>query len=171
MTYPTTRPVKIKIDGSDRTAKIPDWSIQITGVITRQIDTCSFTIEDGGALGITELDEVIISNPAESVRYFAGYITVLGKVPAGVRADLPCTGQDYTYLLDKVIVNEKYSAQTDAAIIADLFSTYRSEIEATTYVEALLTATQLPEITFNRVTLKQALEMLADMSGGDWYVD
>lgn len=171
MPYPSSQAIKIKIDGTDRTTPIPHWSIQITGVITKQIDTCSFTVKDASAMGIAELDEVIISNVAEDTRYFAGYITVPTKVVRGVEFDLACVCQDYTYLLDKVIVNWQFIGMTDAAIITDLFSTYLSSIEATTYVEALLTAAQIPEITFNRVTLKQALEMLAEMSGGDWYVD
>lgn len=172
MTYPTTQPLKIKIGGTDRTSVIPVDSIAIRQVITKAIDTASFVVQEAGGLDISELNEVIISNPAEDLRYFAGYLTILEKrLVTPIRADLHCYCQDYTFLLEKAIVNEVYEAQSDADIIADLFATYLSEIEAATYVEELASSSHLAKIIFNRVTLRRALEALAAVGGGDWYVD
>lgn len=171
MPYPTSQPVKVKIAGSDRTAKIPVETMQIVQVITRQIDTATFTVRDADGLGITELDTVVISNTGESTRYFAGYITKITKRAHGVILDLDCVCSDYTFLLDRVIVNTQYEDTADSAIISNLFSTYLSSIEATTYVETLNAAAQIPLLTFNRVTLKQAVQQLADMGDGDWYID
>ena len=172
MTYPTTQPLKIKIGGTDRTSVIPVDGIVIRQVISKAIDTASFVVQDAGDLGISELDEVIISNPAEDLRYFAGYLTILEKrLVTPIRVDLHCYCQDYTFLLERVIVNEVYESQSDADIIADLFANYLSDVQASTYVEELVSSSHLTKIIFNRVTLRRAVEALAAVGGGDWYVD
>ena len=172
MTYPTTQPLKIKIGGTDRTSAIPVDSIFIRQVITKAMDTASFVVQDAGGLGISELDEVIISDPEENLRYFAGYLTILEKrLVTPIRVDLHCYCQDYTFLLERVIVNEVYESQSDADIIADLFASYLGDVEASTYVEELVSSSHLAKIVFNRVTLRRAVEALAAVGRGDWYVD
>ena len=172
MAYPNTQDLKIRIGGSDRTSVIPCETIRIDQVLGRGVATARFRVVDGGALGVSELDTVMITNVAEDERYFAGFLTILEKrLVTPICADLLCTCQDYTWLLGKAVVNERYEDQSDSAIIADLFSTYLDDIDATTYVDTLVEGTALAEVGLARVTLLRALDALAAAAGAEWYVD
>lgn len=165
--------MKITIDGNDRTANIPIESIEINNVLTRQIDTARFTVEDGNAFNLQELDEVIISNDAETTRYFAGFIEKLEEVEADSGLDLDyrvvCT--DYTWLLEhpEELVNEEYEDETDQAMIQDFMATSCPDIEVSTYVDELFTYDGI--IQWPRKAPREIIEKLADAAGGDYYVD
>ena len=161
--------MKVKIDGTDRAAKIrPD--IEVENVLTKQVDSARFFIEDAGALGLTELQEVIISNDAETVRYFAGFIDHLTEYARGTYLDYDVECTDYTFLLEhpEALVNGEYVSQNDDVIIADFMASSCPDIEVATYVKSLRT---LERVRFPRMTPREVLEVLAEMSGGDWYVD
>lgn len=159
--------VLIKINGVDKSGSFRADSLKIDSVITKQIDTCKFTLTGEHTL-VEGKDEVIISNLAETVRYFAGFIAKAKREVEGITKLHYVDCQDYSVLLDTVLVNKVYSSQTDAYILNDLFTTYLSEINATTYVE---TGKTHDRIVFNRITLRAAVNMLAEDSALDWYVD
>lgn len=159
--------ILVKIEAVDKTSSMRKESLRIESVITRRIDTCHFTLE--GTHTLTEgSDEIIISNTGETIRYFAGFITKIARDIEGITKLFHCTCQDYTILLDRVLVNEVYTDKTDAYILNDLFTKYLPEINATTYVA---TGKTHDRILFNRITLRQAIDMLSTDSGLDWYVD
>ncbi len=160
----------IKIGGVDVSTKVNVDSVSIQNIINKRIDTCSLSVTDRtGSTTITSLQEIIISNTAETTRYFAGYVTEIDIKIDGITKtyDLQC--QDYTILLDGALVNESYAAQTVEAILADLFTSYLGEVNASTYVVA--TGKTLDKKLFNRVTLREAVDMLSDACGFDWYID
>ena len=171
MAYPTTQPLKIKINGVDRTSSIPVESIDIENVLTKQIDTSRLLVEDGGGFGISDLQSVIISNPAETVRYFTGLIESFDVVSRGSLLDYPLTMVDLTWLLDhpKALVNAEYTAQDDSAIIDACMDTAAPDIEDTTYVKTVRSSLERQQ--FPRMTPREVLDALAEISGADWYVD
>ena len=171
MAYPTTQPLKIKINGVDRTSSIPVGSIDIENVLTKQIDTSRFLVEDGGGFGISDLQTVIISNPAETVRYFAGLIESFDVLSRGPRLDYPLTMVDFTWLLDhpEALVNAEYTDQDDSAIIDAFMDAAAPDIEDTTYVKTVRSSLERQQ--YSRMTPRQALDALAEITGADWYVD
>lgn len=161
--------IKLKVAGNDVTEYLDERSLKIDNVITARINTCSFTLVDtAGTLSISGKDQIIISNMAETVRYFAGYIASVEPDVEGVVGRFLCKAQDYSVLLSTTIVNKVYENKTDLQVIQDLFSTYLSEVTTADYVQTGLTNER---IVFNRTTLEEAVNTLAGKAGFDWYVD
>lgn len=161
--------VKVKIDGVDLSGYMVEGALKIESVITNRIDTCSLVVDDvSGSVDINEEDEIIVSNTGETIRHFAGYIKGLKIDVVGIMKRFACQAQDYTILLDRVIVNEMYEDKTDAYIIDDLCTSYLNEVDGSTYVAAAKT---YDRITFNRTTLREAINILAADAGFDWYLD
>jgi len=171
MTYPTTQPIMIKINGVDRTSLIDVFSIVIENVITKQVDTARFTLRGGGGLGLADLQEVVISNPAGTLRYFGGFIESLREVSRGPKLDYNITCTDYAWLLDHpaALVNAEYINQDDSAIIDDFMDEACPDIEDNTYVSTVRSS--LERQRYPRMKPRQVLERLAEISGADWYVD
>jgi hypothetical protein len=157
--------VLLKINGPAKDFRAD--SLKIESVITSRVDTCAFTLEGEQTL-VPKVDEVVISNPAETVRYFAGILAEVTRTAEGLTKLYECDCQDYSFLLDGKIVNREYDNQTDAYILNDLFTTYLPEIDASTYVA---TGQTFERIKFNRVTLRQAVEAIASQTSLDWYID
>lgn len=176
MPYPNTIHLQVKVNGIDITSNVwlvdPGSELQIESVLTRQIDRCTFFVGNYGALtSFKEWDEVIITDLNTSVRLFAGFILQIDKQPnrRGNRVDAHVTAGDYASLFDHVSVKQQYlTTQTDAFILNDIFTRYLPEIDSTTFVQVQLS---YPRIRFNRMTLRQVVDQLADSAGGDWYVD
>lgn len=161
--------IKTKVEGIDLSASMIEKSLRIENVITRRIDTCSLIIEDTTeSITVSEQDELIISNTGETVRYFAGFISKIGIDMMGRMKRYVCRAQDYTVLLDRVIVNEVYEDKTDAFILNDICTSYLAEVDGSTYVAAVKT---YDRIVFNRIKLREVIDMLAGNAGVDWYLD
>lgn len=167
-----TPSLSITIGGTERRSNIPIESIEIENVLTRQIDTCRFTVENGSGFSLQELQEVIIGY-GDDDRYFAGFIETLEEVEScsGVELDYNITCVDYTWLLEhpEELVNEEYEDKSDQYMIQDFMPTACPDIEVSTYVKDLYTHDGV--VRFSRMTPRQAIERLADASGGDYYVD
>lgn len=162
------------------TALLAD-TLRITSNITNRIDTCTFHTKDAD---IPCESEVIITNMAETTRYFAGYAKSIEPYVIGVTPHYAISCADYTCELDKILVNEAYESGivafpaafpidwgavvTDGSVIADLCTKYASDFNGTTYVQAGKTH---DKIKFNRITFREVLNQLSRDSGYDWYLD
>lgn len=176
MTYPATVKPKILINGNDYSSHV--WislsDIVIESILTRQVDKCNFIMGDvyGLSPAFKEWDEVVITDEnAGSVRLFGGYVQQIDYLltPTGNRLDATVRCADYTCLLDHVIVKRQWLTPTaDSQIIADMFSAYLPEIDYTTFVA---TVTTIEKLRLNRLTLRNCMDLVAQMSGADWYVD
>lgn len=163
-------PLKITVAGTDITAHVDLRSVRIFNV-AGQADTARFYVKAGGGLGLAELQEVIITNPAGTERYFAGYISKLEERGEGPYLDYDVECVDYTFYLEhpEGLVSGEYGNQSDASVIADFMATCCPDLDATTYVEVV--KSDVVYIKFDRETPKRALERLAEISGAEWYVD
>lgn len=162
--------LKIKIAGVDLTLSVRADSVLIDNIINKRIDICKLLVEDTtGSIVISNWDELIISNTGETIRYFAGYIVNVDPLVGGITKLFSCQAEDYTLLLDRTITaNKLYEDKTDAYILNDLFATYLSEVDATTYVS---TGRTHDKIVLNRMTLREVVDRLASEAGFDWYLD
>ena len=172
MTYPTTRPLMIRINGTDRTASIAAEKIVIQDILTDVTNQASFPVKEGGAMGLAGLQTVIISNVAETVRYFGGVITRLTDGERGPFLDYDVDCEDFGWYLDhpEVLIDAEYTGQSDQAIILAFMPTSCPDIEASvTNVDAVLAS--IDYIRFENETPRKALERLAAMAGAEFYVD
>jgi len=168
----TTQPLKITVNGTDRTANIPFETIVIEDVIGEQINAARFRMENGGAMGLAELQAVIVSNPAGTTRYFAGYIQTLEELsPRQVFLDYELTCVDYSWDMEhpEDLVDGAYSAKSDRWIIQNAVAPCIPDIDCTTYVEQVRGDTV--SIEFDHETPREVLNRLAALSGAEWYVD
>jgi len=135
---PSTRTVKVKIDGTDYTSRLlqsdaPPGGVTghlvIDNVITRRIDQCRFGLYPADDLltAIELWDEIVVSTTDEVTRHFAGFITLIKRVPF-VDVDgndcvaLNLDAQDYTCLLTKSIINREWTDETDQTIVQEIIS-------------------------------------------------
>lgn len=156
---------------TDVTAYLDLDSFSIISALTHQIDTSEFALENAGAVSPSDWDEVAIYDGAltASTRIFGGYITDIQESEGeGAGRDFDTGCGDYGAYLDHVIIKAEYEDQTDAEIIADLFETYAQQYDSSTHIETIKTH---DKIRFNRISLREIMDTLAELAQGDWYVD
>jgi len=161
----------LTIGGSEWISKVIQEGTEITKELGGSIGTATIVVEDthSNITGITMQSEIIVYSGG--VKIFGGYIAQIEQVKINSttsRATLYC--QDYSVLLERTVVTteESYSSQSDETIIDDLFTTYLSSISTTPVV----TVESSMSITFPASTsLRRCLEMIAERTGAEWYVD
>ena len=162
----------LTIGGVDRTALIWGDTLKIEQVAGEFSAVCSFKLNDvTSTLAIETRDAVTVVDGGTTL--FAGEVVdvdtdLLDLAVDGRRLTVLC--QDYQILVEEAVIDgqEVYSAQADSAIIADLFASYRADVDATTYVSTLNASM---DVTVEDVTLRQALAEICGRTGGRWYVD
>jgi len=127
-------------------------------------------IDNAGAVSIAAKDVVAIADGGTTL--FAGYVAHMRRLPRAadtVTYVLDC--QDKNILLEETAIqSEAFAAgQADSAIIDDLFTTYLPAIDSTTYVSTL--DASMEAIEFAAQTLRECLSMIAERSGGRFYID
>jgi hypothetical protein len=167
MGAPSTRPLKITIDGVDVTESVePVSEIEIEDVLTRRIDTVRLPVQNGEPFGISDLQEVIIRNPAGTVRYFGGLIESFERFSRGPLLDYVIAGVDFSVLLGRpaALVNAEYEGEDDSAIIADFMPEAAPEIEGVTYVKTVQPAVAKQQ--YPRMTPQEVLDALCGAAAG-----
>jgi hypothetical protein len=156
---------------TDVTAYLNLDSFSIISALTNQIDTAELALENAGVVSPSDWDEIAIYDGAltAETRIFGGYVTDLEESEGeGAGRDFNTGCGDYGSYLDHVFIKAEYEDKSDAYIIDDLFGTYAQQYDAETHVETVKTH---DKIRFNRVSLREIMDTLADLAQGDWYVD
>lgn len=169
-----TDSVVVTIDGSDRTSLLLADSLEINNMMAAA-STASFTV-DAGAYTPTAWDEVSIA--INGTTAFGGFVvgrTVEGIGPGSskiARWQVQCS--DYTALFDKVLISAAaFGAVTpvsDRSIVQSLFDTYllADAFDTSSYVNECAYAVA---IGFDNMTLRAALDKLAEQVKAKWFVD
>jgi hypothetical protein len=101
--------------------------------------------------------------------HFGGYVaqqTPIKYSETETAYALQC--QDYTCLLDRTyITSESYTAQTDIAIISDLFTTYLPEIDLSLVLTSLAT---IATLELDGASLRDAMDRICALTGGEWHL-
>jgi len=148
--------------------KVGQESFAINDETGGRIGTCSFTITDThAAIAALSKAEVIVYTGA--TKRFGGYIgTVEQQRINSLQSQASIVCRDYNSLLDSVTVpSEAYAAQTDEAILDDLFTTYLPAVSTVPVVQVKASVT----VTFSNQTLRQCVETLANLTDAEWYID
>lgn len=164
----------LEIGGTDLTAYLFGDSLKIEQAAGEFAAVCSFQLTDpDSSLAVAKGDAVVVSDGG--TKLFAGEVTNvdggllrLGTAGEPSRWSVEC--QDYNILVEEAVVDglEEYSGLADSAIIADLFGSYRADIDAVSYVATIDAAMTM---SFVDVTLREALATICGQTGGRWYVD
>ena len=160
--------ISLEINGVDKTSNIKFGSLRKDDNLNDRKDLLKFTIRSyEGNIYLPELgQEVELFNGAELI--FGGVIVKISESMEGdkiINYAVECT--DYSFYLDKLLVTERYESMTVNAIIADLLTDYAPDFTGTN-VNCTIPITT---VTFDRITVSQALAKLAKLTNYSWYVD
>lgn len=155
--------ISITIDSVDKTSSVLSDTLRISDRINQQINEATFSTKHGYRPNVG--DEVSITDGTEVI--FAGVIVKIKQTNAGLRVNYDVTCKDWTHYLDRKLVIERYEDTNVEDIIDDIITTYAPTF-TTTNVSA---PTPVRSIAFNRITISEAIEKLAERIGYSWYVD
>jgi len=152
----------IKINDVWRMGDIPYDSFRITDNINQQVDQASFECSKFKPnLG----EEIIVYQDNEKV--FGGVVVRIETNRKGLKVKYQVTCKDFSQYLNRELITERFSNQTADQIIAYIISEYTTGFTGVN-VDADVNITQ---VSFNRATVTQALDTLADLLNYYWYVD
>jgi len=165
--------ITILINGVDKTDLIELGSLSITNILTKEVDSCGFIInDDSGSNKPVVGQEVLVfmktSAGATPSLIFGGKIDETPQIQYAqgkYQYEVACS--DYTQCLNKRMVTETYEDDTAGAIIKDIVENWCPELGCA-YVEDGAT---VDYISFNYKYPFECIEELAGLIGYDWYVD
>lgn len=159
----------VTIDSTDRTSNVVFPSLIKTDQLNQQVDTLTFSIKKYGSSqtyvpSINE--EVVVTKDGTNI--FGGVIVkIRERIEAGQILIYEITCNDYSQYLKRKLVTERYDNMTVLQIITDIVDTYAADFTYTN-VNGSLT---IDSISFNRLTVAECLEKLAEAIAYIWYVD
>lgn len=166
----------LTIAGAIQTAHLRLDTLKIEQAAGEFTAVCSFTLTDlDSTIDIlTRATVTVIDDSTDpDTVLFAGEVvnvdaTMISTATIGRWLAVVC--QDYQILVEEAIVDGviSFPAQADSAILDTLFGHYRPDIDAIDYVSTIQGDLA---ISFEDVTLRQALADICGRTGGRWYVD
>jgi len=160
--------IYIEVDNIDRSSSIEWSSLDVSNILTRQVDTAdfsfkmlpsaAFSVEIGQNIKIYDSQDLIFQGKVTRVRKTALSAALL-------RVGVTCV--DYTRELDNKVVAETYENQTAEFIIKDILTRYAPQFTDIN-VNAPIT---INFIRFSYQLVSECFQELAEMTGYDWYVD
>ena len=161
--------LEIQINSVDRTNRVQYQSLKISDQVNQRRDTCSFVIKKTkDQVFKPEVNQEVIVLDG-TTRIFGGIITHVATRVESVDHlvfDVDCA--DFSHLLDRRVVNERYRNRTVQFILDDILTKYDTEGFTLNNVDG---GQNINSVTFNRVHISEAIEKLAEMTGFSWYVD
>jgi hypothetical protein len=160
---------EIRKDSSDSISTATLHFLSDFDRLARYDDGTSFYDSARYAFRPTEWQEVVLTDDS-ATRQFAGYITSIEREQIeGNITKYVCSCSDYGILLDRTTVNTTYLNESDEDIILDAF-TGVSGITVNASNIALLVA-DLATFEAKDITLRELLENICELTGGEWRVD
>lgn len=155
----------VLIDGVDRTRFTNRFESDILDVLNESPNTCTLMVR-----GFTPTVGLSVQIDYGSVVLFRGLITQVTNVQrrSGTRIRYRLSCIDWTFLLDRRLMNKGYASQTSGAIAADIIATYTSGFTSSNVQSGLSTISDFPN---KMESVSQALTRLANLAGAFWYID
>lgn len=161
--------ITVTIEGTDRTSLVVFNSLRKTDVLNQQVDTLEFKVRKYGSLTYVPTlgDEVVVAKDGTTI--FGGVVVRIHENLNGAHIlEYTIECNDYSQFLKRKLVTERYTSTTVGAIISDLVANYTSDGFTTTNVAG---SHPITSISFNRLTVADCLQKLADALSYVWYVD
>ena len=173
----TNHTITVTIDGTNRTSYLRANSLFIRSSIGNNGDVAEFTVIDDGTWQILDWQTVTIAINGTTV--FGGYIVSSNGVAEGDAAhkttfwSVEC--RDWSAIFDTVLVDVTYISETtdildEANCIDYLFDTYLpgEGFDYTSQINSHYNG--VIKITFDKISLRDALNKLADYTKAQWHV-
>ncbi len=157
----------LTIGGVDVTAMIDITTLKITSALSDRVDELDVDVVDSAlSLAIANEQEVICTD-ASGNRLFGGWVAGIQRDYEGRTRRWAVKAREYGIILDQRRINRIYESTADNTAIADFMSAYVPEISTggVTFIA------NLDKKQFARHTAREALQAIADYTGGEFYVD
>lgn len=161
--------ITVTIEGTDRTSSVVFNSLRKQDNLNQQIDSLDFKVRKYGALTYVPAlgDEVVVTKDGTTI--FGGVVVrIQENVKAAKILEYSVQCSDYSQFLKRELVTERYENTTVGAIISDIVTNYTTDGFTTAGVVGTL---EIESISFNRLTVADSLQKLADAISYVWYVD
>lgn len=158
----------VTINSVDRTSSVAFNSIKKTDNLNQQVDTLELTIKKYGALTYVPTigHEVVVADGSTTI--FGGVIIrITEMVRAANILEYKVVCNDYSQYLKRELVTERYEGMTVFDIVDDIITNYTSGFTTTN----VATGPTIESISFNRLTVADCLQKLANAISYVWYVD
>jgi hypothetical protein len=160
--------ITVTINGIDRSSTVVFNSIRKTDTLNQEVDTLELTTRKYGSITYvpTVGHEIVVTNGATTI--FGGVIVrITESVKASKIIEYKVQCNDYSQYLRRKLVTERYENMTVLAIITDIKTNYASDFT----VANVAVGPTIESISFNRLTVAECLQKLADAISYVWYVD
>lgn len=154
--------ITVYVNGIDITNKILFESFQISDNINNKTNQCNFNLYDCSFIVGNE-----ISVYDGTTLIFGGVIILIDNKISKLRNLYSITCKDYSVYLERKLVTERYVSTTVNDIIADLVSGYATDFT----VNNVVCPVTVNSITFNQLTVVDAIQRLAELTNYSWYID
>jgi hypothetical protein len=153
--------IQIQLNGVDITKQVLFTTFKISDSINSRSNQCNFNsytrFEVGG--------EIVVMDGLNKI--FAGVVVQVTNSIDYLRNNYAVTCKDYSIYLERKLVTERYTDKTVNEIITDLIATYADDFTMAN-VDCVRT---IKSVTFNQLTIVDAIQRLAEQVNYSWYVD
>lgn len=159
----------VTINSVDRTSSVVFNSLRKSDNLNQQIDTLEFFTRKYGSLTFAPTlgHEIVVTRDGETL--FGGVIVrITDTVEASTIVGYHIECADYSQYLKRQLVTERYEGMTVADIVDDLLTNYTTDGFTSTNTTSTL---EIESISFNRLSVADCLQKLANAISYVWYVD
>lgn len=160
--------ITVEIDGVDRTSLIDMGSLHKDDQLHNKVDSLTFTIQSYTGHAYTpQLNDEVIVEVDSVVAYGGRIISYNERIDADkiVVYDVQCS--DYSLDASRVLIQEQFEGDTVEDIIDFIVTEYYPDF-TTVNVNCTIAVTS---ITFDRITLLEALDKLSKLTNFAYYID
>ncbi len=160
--------VKVYVNSVERTNEINWQDFSIIDRIDSNINSCSFSIKKyKSSTVIPSVGQSLVVYDGLT-KIFAGTILSVNRRLEGSKLEnISIESSDYTHNLGRSVIVERYEDKTVNEIIADLLNRYHIDFDDD-YVDCAIT---IDTITFDNVSVLDAIQKLSEATNYRWYVD
>ena len=175
--------IRLKIDSVERQANLLETEWVTEENAHGKLNHATFVIDDPtNVISLTRGKDVIIENFNDATdRKFGGILTEVTDYTVGLGRRFDCKALDWTFLLDRALVNETYRGKSDQYIIAEAVASPKGvfEVAEMDLSDFTVTTAKILEgnantqfLKFKRNTVRDIMDTLRDYAGNFvWYVD
>lgn len=169
-----TTPHVIKVLNTDITDYVQAHTVEIEQSLSSEGETTAsarFRVDNAAALGLAELQPVLIYDPDTGVRFFSGRIQSLEDKSSGLSLDYDVECVDYSWDMahPAALDTTTSTSANDSSIIQTMMATCCPSIECSTFVDTVYAS--IPNFETERNTPADVVGKLAQIAGANWYVD
>jgi len=160
--------IRLEINDIDRTSNLLVDSFEKEDHINEIRDTVRFQILKYGEYTYEPSIGEEVKFYVDDVKVFGGIITNIEKTKEGgemILISVLCV--DYSHLLDRQLVVERYDNKSPNEIIADIIAKYAPDFT----MDNVDCSTKIKTIIFPRLPISECLRKMAETVGYFWYVD